>query len=143
MSELPALIASFRDQLAAVERRRAEIERQRADVEREYVRLASGLSLLEEHVRGGRPAPAADAAADDRSVTDRVYDLILAGVARTRGEILRQLLPLGVKENGIDSALTRLKRQQRIAKQGRVFVALDPPTPVPPAPSPEVPSSSS
>ena len=144
MPDFGEILSAVRDQLQGVARRRADIQGQLAEIEREYLRLSSAVSVMEEHAQSGAPAPGGDGVANPLSVTERVFDAIAGGLARTRGELLRKLVPLDIKSNSVDSALTRLKRQSRITKQGRWFVALDPPPPpVAVAPSPEDSSASS
>lgn len=127
MPDFRTVLASIREDLAVVERRRADLEREREAVEADYVRLSAALSVLEERLQPAGPVSGTDAQADSPSVTDRVFDAIADSSARTRGELLRKFKPLGVKENSIDSALTRLKRRKLIVKQGRWFVPVDPP----------------
>ena len=136
MPDFHAVLSSVEDRLAAVARRREELERQCADVVREYDRLAGTVSTMKEHAAlAGQPSSAE--ASVDPPVTGRVLDALVGSSANSRATLLRHFRPLGVKENTVDSAITRLKKRGAIRQRGKILLPTESSSPPSVAQSPQ------
>ena len=136
MPDFDAVVESLRAQLDVADRRLAELDRQREDVERQRDRLSTALSVLEEHAGAGGSPAAAFALADSPPLTERVLDAIVAASATNRADLVQLFRPLGVRDNALDSALSRLTKRGLICRRGRQIVPVAPRSSTASLPSP-------
>ena len=124
MPDAHVLLASFKSELATLDRRRAELRGQLEELEHEYQRLETTVAVLEDRVGAVSQVGPADAR-EDVPLADRIVDALGATGLR-RPEMLRIFVGQGFTPSAIDSAANRLTKRGRVRREGRRIVRVVP-----------------
>ena len=126
MPDAQVLLLTFRDELAALDRRRAELRGQLEALDAAHDRLATAVSVLEERVGAVSQSGSSDSL-DDVPLADRIL-AALGGSGLRRAEMLPLFTAQGFTPSAIDSAVNRLKRRRAVRRHGRRIVRVPAPS---------------